>query len=94
MGWREWMKSFLPAQAGAEAHAVLVNPDDTEKVHLAFDRLGAIRRHIEDRRREQRTVSAQRMAEFRAEARGHAAFLLQQKRIGEKDHELLLKGIV
>lgn len=80
-------------KAAIVAAPIVLNPNDELKVHLAIDRLDAIRRHLEQKREAGITVAETRLREFRAEARGHAAFLLMRGRIDEQGHDLLLKTV-
>lgn len=73
------------------AAPIIVNPNDSEKIHLAIARLDAIGRYLEQKAEAGIAVGEQRLREFRAEARVHAAFLLSQGRIDEQGHDLLLK---
>lgn len=98
----DWLKRLRNAltdrqqKAAMVAAPIVINPNDGEKVKLAIYRLDAIARHIEQYTAAGRPISEERRREFRNEARTHGAFLLSQGRIGEREHDQLLKraGVV
>lgn len=89
--WGRFTELFYLSRSGMNAQPMLVNPDDNERVKIAFYRLDAIRRHREQRMSEGREISATRAREFREEARELAAFLLREGRITPAQRDLFLK---